>query len=153
VLGISFEALGLGVSKAWGLPESIQRCIAKPSGDPPSVAPKDAASRLRWGARAANEMADAMLHADPAVVDQRLDVVAKRYHKSLGLSLGQIHTASTSARKKLLDLAEAMDLRVRADSPAAHLLNPGGALTATKIEYSKEDHDASGIERTYRLRK
>jgi serine/threonine protein kinase len=142
VLGMSFEALGLGVSKAWGLPESIQRCIVRPAGDPPGLTPKEAPARLRWSARAANDMADAMLHPDPAVVDQRLDVVAKRYHKSLGLSLGQIHTASTSARKKLLDLAEAMDLRVRADSPAAHLLNPGGALTATKIEYSKEDHDS-----------
>ena len=142
VLGMSFEALGLGVSKAWGLPESIQRCIVKPAGDPPSHNPKDAPGRMRWSAQAANEMADAMLHPDPVVVEQRLDLLAKRYHRSLGLSVGQIQAASSSARKKLLELAEAMELRVRADSPASRLLHPGGALTSTKMEYSKEDHDS-----------
>jgi HD-like signal output (HDOD) protein len=35
VLGLSFEALGLGVAKAWGLPDSIQRCIVRPAGEPP----------------------------------------------------------------------------------------------------------------------
>ena len=27
VLGMSFEALGVGVAKSWGLPEGIQRCM------------------------------------------------------------------------------------------------------------------------------
>lgn len=142
VLGMSFEALGLGVSKAWGLPESIQRCIVKPAGDPPSQAPKDAASRLRWNARAANEMADAMLHADPAVVEQRLEQVRKHYSRALGLPLKQIQGATGNARKKLVELADAMELRVRNDAPAARLLRPGGVETKTHVEYTTRDHDA-----------
>lgn len=148
VLGISFEALGLGVSKAWGLPESIQRCIAKPSGEPPSVAPKDAASRLRWGARAANEMADAMLHADPAVVEQRLDVVAKQFSRALGLPLKQLQGATTNARKKLIDLADAMELRVRQDAPAARLLRVGTETPSAHVEYTQDALAATELQAT-----
>jgi eukaryotic-like serine/threonine-protein kinase len=123
VLGLSYEALGLGVSKAWGLPESIQRCIVKPAGDPPSQPPKDYLTRLRWSTRAANEMADAMLHTDAKVVDARLAQVTKSYGKTLGVNVDQVQAATTAARKKLLDLAEAMEITVRPDSLAAHLLN------------------------------
>ena len=123
VLGLSFEALGLGVSKSWGLPESIQRCIVKPSGSPPNQPPKDAQMRLRWSTRAANEMADAMLHTDAKVVDARLAQITKNYGKTLGMNSDQVHAATAAARKKLVELAEAMEITVRPDSLAAHLLD------------------------------
>jgi len=122
VLGLSYEALGLGVSKAWGLPESIQRCIVKPAGDPPSQPPKDPQLRLRWNTRAANEMADAMLHTDAKVVDARLAQVTKTYGKALGINADRVQAATATARKKLVELAEAMEITVRPDSLAAHLL-------------------------------
>jgi serine/threonine protein kinase len=141
VLGMSFEALGLGVAKAWGLPESIQRCIVKPSGDPPGQTPKDAQMRLRWSSRAANEMADAMLHADANVVDTRLATVAKRYGKALGMSSEQLQAATAVARKKLGELAQAMDLSVRPESPAAHLLKGSQVATQAHVEYALSDHN------------
>ena len=123
VLGLSYEALGLGVSKAWGLPESIQRCIVKPSGDPPIQPPKDPLLRLRWSTRAANDMADAMLHSDAKVVDARLAKLSKTYGKALGINTEQVQAATAAGRKKLVELAQAMEITVRADSLAAHLLN------------------------------
>lgn len=122
VLGLGFEALGLGVSKAWGMPESIQRCIVKPMGEPPMHPVKDALGNLRWAVRAANEMADAILHADAAVVDVRLAQVGKRYAKSLGLSLDQLQRTTVLAREKLTELAQAMEITVPPDSLAAKLL-------------------------------
>jgi len=62
---------------------------------------KDPHSNLRWGVRAANEMADAMLHADAAVVDVRLAQVGRRYARSLGLSVDQMQHATVAAREKL----------------------------------------------------
>ena len=124
VLGLGFETLGLGVSKAWGLPESIQRCIVKPAGEPPMHPAKDPLSNLRWGVRAANEMADAMLHADAAVVDVRLAQVGRRYARSLGLSVDQMQHATVAAREKLTELAQAMEITVQPDSLAANLLSP-----------------------------
>ncbi|MCW2312427.1 HDOD domain-containing protein [Rhodoferax antarcticus] len=123
VLGLSYEALGLGISRAWSLPESIQRCIIKPSGDPPNQPPKDPLLRLRWNTRAANDMADAMLHSEAQVVDARLAKLTKTYYRALGISTEQVQAATAAARKKLVELAQAMDITVRADSLAAHLLN------------------------------
>ncbi|MEQ1660981.1 MAG: HDOD domain-containing protein, partial [Hylemonella sp.] len=61
VLGISYEQLGLGISKAWHLPDTIQHCIHKPTGPAPATPPKELADRLRWIALASNEMADVLL--------------------------------------------------------------------------------------------
>ncbi|MDR3370170.1 protein kinase domain-containing protein [Rhodoferax sp.] len=141
VLGLSYEALGLGVSKAWGLPESIQRCIVKPSGDPPSQPVKDSQARLRWSTRAANEMADAMLHTDAKVVDARLAQVTKNYCKTLGMNIDQVHAATAAARIKLVELAEAMEITVHSDSLAAHLLNQ--KVDIALPDSSNLDHQAN----------
>jgi len=142
ILGMSFEALGMGVARAWGLPESIQRCMQVPAGDPPSRVPSEAPSRLRWTARAANDMADAMLHADPQEVDAQLNKAAKKFGKTLGLSVAQVQTATIAARKKLVELADAMDLRVKDNSRAAPLLKNTDAMVASHVEYNERDHDA-----------
>lgn len=142
VLGMSFEALGMGVARSWGLPESIQRCIQLPAGDPPSRVPTEALSRLRWAARAANDMADGMMHADPEHVQLVLDAAAKKFNKALGMSVSQVKAATTTARRKLVDLADAMDLRVRKNSPAAHLLINPPEDDELHVEYTQRDHDA-----------
>ncbi|OQW89248.1 MAG: serine/threonine protein kinase [Rhodoferax ferrireducens] len=145
VLGLSFEALGLGVSKAWGLPESIQRCIVKPSGDPPNQPPKDPQVRLRWNTRAANDMADAMLHTDAKVVDARLAQVTKIYSKTLGVSADQVQAATATARKKLVELAEAMEITVRPESLAARLLNQKVDLALPQVGDPRADTEVDTI--------
>ncbi len=130
VLGISYEALGMGVAKAWGLPEGIQRCMQVPTGAPPGRVPVDAPERLRWTARAANVMADAMLHADPNHVDAHLDQAARQFGKTLGLNPAQVQRATTVARKKLVELAQAMEIKVPHSSRAALLLQTPQDATA-----------------------
>lgn len=122
VLGLSFEALGLGVAKAWGLPEGIQRCMRKPAGDPPLRVPVESLERLRWMSQAANEIADTLLYAEPKVRDAKLAAVAKHYAKTLGVSPGDVQAATTIARKKLVDMALAMDIHVQPGSAASKLL-------------------------------
>jgi HD-like signal output (HDOD) protein len=141
VLGMSYEALGLGVSKAWGLPESIQRCIVKPSGDPPNQTIKDAQTRMRWSTRAANEMADAMLQSDPEEVDAQVLNAAKRYGKTLGLTVDTVKTATASARKKLIELAQAMDITPRPGSAASRLLVEPGNTALHLSTLSSDDQD------------
>ena len=122
VLGISYEALGMGVAKVWGLPDSIQRCMRKPVGDPPGRVPADPLERLRWTALAANDLADVLLHTDPKAVDSRLAQVAKTYAKTLGVNASDVQSATVVARKKLIDMADAMDIVVKPGSAAAKLL-------------------------------
>lgn len=141
VLGMSFEALGLGVSKAWGLPETLQHCIVKPAGDPPTQVLKDSRARLRWSARAANEMADAMLGADPRVVEAHLVQAGNRYGKVLGMSPEQVQAATVVARKKLNDLSHAMELSVRPESPASNLLKAAAQAAKASAVLLPDDHD------------
>ena len=122
VLGLNYEGLGLGVAKAWGLPESIQRCMHKPTSEPPARVPADVGERLRWAALAANDIADMLLHTDPKAVDARLAHVARHFAKTLGISPGEVQTATGVARKKLIDMAIAMDITVTPGSAASKLL-------------------------------
>ncbi|HYE70497.1 MAG TPA: HDOD domain-containing protein [Aquabacterium sp.] len=121
VLGIGFEQLGLGVARSWGLPDSLQRCMRKPSGDPPTRPVDRGTERLRWLSSAANEMAEAILRHDPEQAGARIDGIGDRYCKALGISLKELQAAVASARAKLVQLAPAMGLPMPA-STAQRLL-------------------------------
>jgi len=124
VLGLSYEALGLGVARAWGLPDSIQHCIARPVGEPPAHPAVDAASQLRWSARAANDMADALLHSDPADVERQLGLVCRTYCRVLGMAPERVKATTIVAQSKLVELADAMEIHVAPQARAARLLRP-----------------------------
>ncbi|MBI2751274.1 MAG: HDOD domain-containing protein [Burkholderiales bacterium] len=122
VLGLSFEDLGLGIAKAWGLPQSMQRCMRKPVGAVPSRAPMDSGERIRWIAMASNEIADVLLHSDPKDVDARVQAVTRKYAPAMGVGSKSVQTATVAARQKLVELAQAMEIWVKPGSAAAKLL-------------------------------
>jgi serine/threonine protein kinase len=121
VLGLSFEALGLGVAKAWGLPASLQTCMRQPKGEVPTREPKDSGDQLRWLAFASNQITDTLLRSAPDVAAARVAEVAKRYARTLGLSAARIEAASATAQLRLAQMAQAMNLQVSAQSPARRL--------------------------------
>jgi len=139
VLGLSFEELGVGIAKAWGLPQSIQRCMRKPSGGPPNAASSDSGERIRWIATASNEIADLLLHCDPKETDARVAQVTKKYAKSMGVAPSDVQLATSKARQKLIDLAAAMEIRVAPGSPASRLLKQPDA----PAEHAPADSDAN----------
>jgi serine/threonine protein kinase len=122
VLGLGFEDLGTGVAKVWNLPESLQKCMRKPQGAPPARAVEAGPDRLRWAAMAANEVAATLLQVEPTQVEGRLVHVADRYARTLDMTAKDMSAATLRARHKLVALADALDLQVAADSPAAKLL-------------------------------
>lgn len=123
VLGLSYQELGIGVAKAWGLPDSLQRCMRSPVGEPPAAMPAEAGERQRWVATAANDMADVLLRGDDAnEVEVQLAQVSKHYAKTLGVTPGAMQAATGVARNKLIDMATAMELRVLPGSAASRLL-------------------------------
>ena len=122
VLGVGLEDLGAGVARVWGLPEALQRCIRKPLGSPPMRPPEKGVERLRWVARAANEVASTLLMADGQQVEAGLQALATQYARTLSLSAQAISEATLRARRQLVAMAEALDLRVAPDAPAARLL-------------------------------
>jgi serine/threonine protein kinase len=122
VLGVSFEALGVGVAKAWGLPATLQTCMRAPKGEPPTRESKDNAEQLRWLAFASNQITDTLLRSPPELAAARVADVAKRYARTLGLSTASIEAAAVSAQQRLSQMAQAMNLHVGAQSPARRLL-------------------------------
>jgi eukaryotic-like serine/threonine-protein kinase len=122
VLGLAFEDLGAGVAKAWSLPDSLQRCMRKPSGLPPGKTPENGPERLRWTALAANEISETLLRSEPAQVAVRLREVIARHARVLGRDSAQIEQAIAKARSKLVQLAQVMDIRVLPGSAAGRLL-------------------------------
>lgn len=123
VLGLGFEDLAVGVARVWDLPDSLQRCMRKPLGSPMQRPPEQGVERLRWAAMAANEVATTLLLvSDAALLQGRLEQVAARYARTLALPPAAIGEAILRARHKLVALAEALDLRVEPQTPAARLL-------------------------------
>ena len=147
VLGLSFEELGLGVARAWGLPVEIQRSMRRPEGTPPSLVPADARERLRWIALAANEIADVILHSTPGERDAQVAKIARKYAQATGVASGQIQSATLRARQKMVDLAQVMDIRVPAHSPAAKLLAAPDTMTSLPLSTEPEiDSQLGGLE-------
>jgi serine/threonine protein kinase len=122
VLGVDYETLALGVAKSWGLPDSIQRCMRKPTGAPPAKEVTDDGERMRWMAAAANDLADVMLHGADANIDHELDECGRLHARALGFSPGQMAGNIASGRAKLVELADAMQLKVMPGSRAARLV-------------------------------
>ncbi len=134
VLGLSFEDLGLGVAKTWGLPDGLQRCMRRPVGEPPSR-PCDKADRTQWVAIAANEVADAMMKAEPGRASAAIAAVAERHSTSLGVSARDMQAAAVLAQPRLIELARAMNLQAHPGSPMRRLLEQPGNGTAVVIEH------------------
>jgi serine/threonine protein kinase len=122
VLGLGFEDLGVGVARVWGLPDSLQRCMRKPLGEPPLRSPEQGVERLRWVAMAANEVVSTLLYSNAAQTEDRLQHTAERYARALALSPVAIGEATLQARHKLAAAAQALDLQVAPGSAAARLL-------------------------------
>jgi len=122
VLGLTLEDLGVGVARAWGLPETLQRCMRTPMGAPPMRPPQQGDEHLRWLVRAANEVAGAMLQNEPPRLTTRLQQLAIDYRRTLQLTPESFSDAVLRARQQLVDIASALDLRVTPGSPAERLL-------------------------------
>jgi eukaryotic-like serine/threonine-protein kinase len=123
VLGLSYENLGIGIARAWGLPVNIQKCMKFPVGGPPASAPADSTERMRWVAVAANEMADVMLKYEPEEASGHLTRVARKYVHAVGSSDKLMQAAVDQAKNKLVEMATAMEIRVKPDSAAHKLLH------------------------------
>jgi len=124
VLGLGYDALGAGIARQWGLPDTLQRAMRPPAGDAPSRAVGAGVERMRWLGRGANAMTDALLGAADAQAQQRsLSLVAERYAGVLGLLPRDMLAAAHGARLKVADLAQAMGLQVASGALSRRLLD------------------------------
>lgn len=126
-LGITYESLGQGVGKAWGLPDTMLRLMRKVGTAPPSRPPSDPLERMHWVTGAANELADVFLNTPDDQLARQVRKTSARYAAVLGQSTDVIERIANLARDKLATTADAIGLRVPAQSPAARLLKASQA--------------------------
>ncbi len=128
VLGLGFEALGMGVARHWSLPDSLQRCMRRPDGTLPVQQLATGTERLRWLAVAANEASDAVWSADDAGLAAQLDAVVQRHGRVLGLAVPELRRAVDVARGVLAEMAPAMGLALPRGSRGQQVLDHAGSV-------------------------
>ncbi len=133
VLGVSFEALGLGIARHWDLPDEIRRYMHQPSTKPPGSACA-MPERLRWITVAANQIAQTMLRHEPREQNGRLQSVFEQFAPALASSPDAMALATAQARGKLLELASAMELRRIPAGLAARTALPADASEASATD-------------------
>ena len=122
VLGLSYEQLGVGVTKVWGLPDSLRRAIARPEGEPPTRSVDAVADRLRWCVQASSELAQALMQAPGESAAKSISAIGDRFARALNLPKEQFETAVRSAQSHLQSLSNALGIDIKADSKARRLL-------------------------------
>ncbi len=127
VMGLGFGALGVGVARHWGLPETLQGCMRRPETASPAQPMAAGPERLRWLAVAANELADAVWQGDEDTLAARLDAVAQRHGRALALSVADLGRAVETARQVLAQMAPAMGLSLPKGSRGQQVLASGEA--------------------------
>jgi HD-like signal output (HDOD) protein len=123
VLGVSLDQLGVFVGQSWGLPDGLIECMSPARDAVPSYSLAARPERLVWLARMANEVADAMLHTEPAELGLALERLARPYGKALEVSATVVQDAAARARARLTELTQVLSLHVPAQSPAERLLD------------------------------
>jgi HD-like signal output (HDOD) protein len=131
VLGLSYQALGLGVAKIWDLPPDIRRYMHKPVGDPPPGAAADVQERLRWTMLAANQLADTLLQSEPAEQGARVDLVLKMFARAMDKTPDEIRQAMERARGEA-------DRTGRADEVANLALQCSGVHVAAGADRKRD---------------
>ncbi len=122
VLGLGFQDLAQGVAKNWGLPPDLLGLMKMPFGQPPTKSIDRGSDYRRWLGRAANEVTDAMLIGESQTLHLRLERLADSYGPALGLTARQFLKATTDAKEKLTQLAQALGIQVGVEAPSRHLL-------------------------------
>jgi hypothetical protein len=133
VLGLSYEQLGVGVTKVWGLPDSLRRAIARPEGEPPTRAVDSAADRLRWCVQASSELAQALMQAPTESAGQQDLAIGDRFARALNLPKDQFETAVRSAQSHLQSMSTDLGIDLKADSKARRLLPQALAVPTGNI--------------------
>jgi serine/threonine protein kinase len=122
VLGLSYEQLGVGVTKVWGLPDSLRRAVARPEGEAPSRPVDAAPDRLRWCVQASSEIAQALMQAPAGSAASRISAIGERYARALNLPKDQFEGAVRSAQSHLQAMSAGLGIALKPDSRARRLM-------------------------------
>ncbi|MCX7898016.1 MAG: HDOD domain-containing protein [Rhodocyclaceae bacterium] len=139
VLGISFEDLGLGIARHWGLPENLIHGMRRlPSGGH-LEAPTTTAEALRLVSGYANELCDALAAEPSRQWESVLDKIADRFSAALAIDRRRIEGHLEKAFSALCEFASLLHIDL-AHSPFARQI--ARCAGATSFDEAKEEGHA-----------
>lgn len=142
VLGLSYEGLGMGIAKSWGMPEVLLACMKKPLGPPPSRQATRLEEHMHWAVVMGGEVSDLFRQSTPAQIPPRLQALVERYGRVLGVGGAEIQAAVLLARQKVVQMAQAMNLPLSAWSAQAwgdEISNPSAGDASAQPQLSVID--------------
>ncbi len=107
VLGLSYEELGIGVAKAWNLPDDIRasmRAVALPGPMRPAREPE----RLRLLAGLTNELSEIIRTGDESARPQQVRALLERYGPATGIDDRRLNAAVQDATASLMRDADTL---------------------------------------------
>ena len=118
ILGISFNELGIAVSRSWNFPDMIVRSMEK---TPPGVIdpPKSEQETMRNLINYASDLCTAVTNSQEDAWEKTMSELSMRYKKSIPLPVTQIETLLDSAATKIDDFSEI----VKIDKKSSIFLN------------------------------
>jgi serine/threonine protein kinase len=132
VLGLNYEAIGVGVARVWSLPGSLQRAIRRDPSEPPArTLDANSPDRLRWCVMAAGEMAGALMHTPAQAAPAQLVRIGERYARVLGCTPTTFSDALKTAQSHLKEMSKDLGLDLRSEARARRLLPAEGAGNGT----------------------
>ena len=122
VLGLTYEQLGAGVTKVWGLPDTLRRAITRPEGEPPARSVDSGAERLRWCVQASGELAQALMQTSTDAAATKIAAIGERYARALNLPKDHFEDAVRGAQSHMQSMSTDLGIDLKADSKARRLL-------------------------------
>jgi eukaryotic-like serine/threonine-protein kinase len=107
VLGVSYQELGVGIGKAWNLPEDIIDSMRVITG-PLKKCPTQQSEKLRLIAGLANELADVIQDPSEATRKERLAALVGRYGPATGVTDRMLTAAVQGCANALMRDADAL---------------------------------------------
>lgn len=108
VLGLSFEELGMGIAKSWGLPEAITQSMRRlPAGRVRKG--HTPIERLRILAGFSNELAQVIADGEPAQRGAEIERLSQRFGESLALNTRHLAEVVTRSLKEVREFSTAVN--------------------------------------------
>jgi HD-like signal output (HDOD) protein len=129
ILGISYNELGMAVSRSWNFPDTIVRSMETP---PPGIIepPKTEHEILRNLTSYSNELCEVVLNAQDDDWETAFSEMSNRYKKSIPLPVKQMETLLEAAAAKIDIFSEI----VRLDRKSSTLINKITAHCKAQVE-------------------
>jgi eukaryotic-like serine/threonine-protein kinase len=134
VLGISYNELGMAISRSWNFPEAIVRSMESP---PPGVIgpPKTEYEILRNLSSYSNALCEAIVNNEDDDWTRALSVMTSRYHKSIPLPVKQMEALLESATLKIDAFSEIVSL----DRTSGNLIHKLTARYKPRVEETPDE--------------